>query len=465
MNKTVSLILSLLVMNVVNGYSVGSKSNVGGNEADEGIYPVIEKFIADSWDSYVEKTDSLPYPYLYGLNPGTLYYWDFYFHNEGLFMQGRWDIAKNNLDNMIFQIEKLGFIPNANGWGENRSMTPVFTMGVRRFYESVPQKDKEWLRKAYDASLTEYEFWINGKGNQIEDHTTPVEGLQRYGHHADTVYLEQFFKGVVKGRFGIKEEIPREEQIAISAHRLAEAECQDFTPRFEGRCMDYIPVDLNSIIYGMEMDLAYFERELGISDGKEWEAKAKKRADLINKYCWSEERGMFMDYDFVNQRHSPIASTATFLPMKLGFATKDQSAKIVSNLDIFMSDGGVVVCEPTDDGIHYQWGYGAVWAPVQMWVMDGLIEAGYVREAKDIAGRWLRTVAANFQNPDPATHRPFKYGDGKRYPGALYEKYTRTGKINDDEYPCSVMMGWTASAFLDALSVWREQNYLPHSLR
>ena len=274
-------------MNVVNGYSVGSKSNVGGNEADEGIYPVIEKFIADSWDSYVEKTDALPYPYLYGLNPGTLYYWDFYFHNEGLFMQGRWDIAKNNVDNMIYQIEKLGFIPNANGWGENRSMTPVFTMGVRRFYESVPQKDKEWLRKAYDASLTEYEFWINGNGNQIEDHTTPVEGLQRYGHHADTVYLEQFFKGVVKGRFGIKEEIPREEQIAISAHRLAEAECQDFTPRFEGRCMDYIPVDLNSIIYGMEMDLAYFERELGISDGKEWEAKAKKRADLINKYCWS----------------------------------------------------------------------------------------------------------------------------------------------------------------------------------
>ena len=54
----------------------------------------------------------------------------------------------------------------------------------------------------------------------------------------------------------------------------------------------------------MEMDIAYFERELGISDGKEWEEKAKSRADLINEYCWSEERGMFMDYDFVHQKHS-----------------------------------------------------------------------------------------------------------------------------------------------------------------
>lgn len=443
MKKVISFIVSVLA---VSAFKVTAN-----------VYSDIEKFIADSWDSYVEKTDALPYPYLYSLNPGTLYYWDFYFHNEGLFMQGRWDIAKNNLDNMIFQIEKLGFIPNANGWGENRSMTPVFTMGVRSFYESVPQKDKEWLKKAYEASLKEYEFWTNINGNHIEDHSTPIEGLQRNGHHADTTYLQEFYKKVLKGRFLWDEDIPREKQIAISAHRLAEAESgQDFTPRFEGRCMDYIPVDLNTIIYGMEKNLEYFERELGISDGEKWEERAKSRADLINEYCWSEERGMFMDYDFVNQRHSPIASTATFLPMKFGIATREQSARIASNLGIFLSDGGVVVCEKADDGIHYQWGYGAVWAPVQMWVMDGLIEAGYVREAKDIAGRWLRTVAANFQNPDPATHRPFKYGDGTRHPGALYEKYTRAGKINDDEYPCSVMLGWTASAFLKALAVWRE---------
>ena len=105
MIKTVSTIFSLLVMSAMGAYSAGWNSTVGSNEPCEGIYPVIEKFIADSWDSYVEKTDELPYPYLFGLNPGTLYYWDFYFHNEGLMLQGRWDIAKYNLDDMIYQMK------------------------------------------------------------------------------------------------------------------------------------------------------------------------------------------------------------------------------------------------------------------------------------------------------------------------------------------------------------------------
>ena len=58
-------------------------------------------------------------------------------------------------------------------------------------------------------------------------------------------------------------------------------------------------------------------------------------------------------------------------------------------------------------------------------------------------------------DPQPATHRPFKYGDGTRHPGFLWEKYTRDGRINDDEYPCSFMLGWTASAYLVALETVR----------
>ena len=62
----------------------------------------------------------------------------------------------------------------------------------------------------------------------------------------------------------------------MAAHRMAEAECMDFTPRFEGRCMNYIPVDLNSYLYGYEKDLAYYERELDLSDGRKWEQKGRE---------------------------------------------------------------------------------------------------------------------------------------------------------------------------------------------
>lgn len=67
---------------------------------------------------------------------------------------------------------------------------------------------------------------------------------------------------MLKGRFRLDPGAPRETKIRMAAHRMAEAECMDFTPRFEGRCMDYIPVDLNSYLYGYEKDLAYYEREL-----------------------------------------------------------------------------------------------------------------------------------------------------------------------------------------------------------
>ena len=162
--------------------------------------------------------------------------------------------------------------------------------------------------------LKEYEFWTNTNGNTIEDHSTPVEGLQRYGHHSDSATLVSFYDKVLQGRFHLEKNVPASEKIRIAGHRLAEAETMDFNPRFEGRCMDFIPVDLNSNLYQYEKELGRLERELGISDGRAWEKRADKRAALIRKYLWSDRRGLYLDYDFVNKRHSPIASVITVMP-------------------------------------------------------------------------------------------------------------------------------------------------------
>lgn len=412
----------------------------------------IEAYIRKTWPEYTEQNPDFPVPYLYGLNPGTLYYWDLYFHNEGLMRHGYWDIARGNLDCMIYQIEKLGFIPNASGWGEDRSQTPCFSMSVRRYYEEVPEKDTAWLRKAYNAVLKEYEFWTNTNGNAIEDHSTSIPGLQRYGHHSDSVQLVEFYDKVLKGRFKLSGDAAPEEKIAVAAHRMAEAESSmDFTPRFEGRCMDYIPVDLNAYLYGYEKDLAFYEQELGIRGPINWDKRAAERVELIDRYCWNEERGLYLDYDFVHQRFSPVAAMSGLMPLHFGFASPEKADRVRRNLSLFDSEGGLVVCEVSPQEIVYQWGDAAVWAPIQQIGIESMLRYGFVKEAKHIATQWLNTVTRNYLDPQPATHRPFKYGDGTRHPGFLYEKYTRDGQINDYEYPCSVMLGWTASAFLVAL--------------
>ena len=126
-------------------------------EAPKPVHPEkwsdIENYIRDNWNDFVDTMPSLPKPYCYALNPGTLYYWDLYFINEGLMRQGFFEQARNNVDNFIYEVEKLGFIPNANGWGEDRSMTPYFGMMVSSYYDKAPEKDTAWLRRAYNAVL------------------------------------------------------------------------------------------------------------------------------------------------------------------------------------------------------------------------------------------------------------------------------------------------------------------------
>ena len=177
---------------------------------------------------------------------------------------------------------------------------------------------------------------------------------------------------------------------------------------------------------------------------------------MIDRYCWDEERGLYMDYDFVNQRFSPVASMGGMMPLHFGFASREKAERVRDNLSLFDSDGGLVVCELSPQKIVYQWGDSAVWAPMQQIGIEAMLRYGFVKEAKTIAIKWLNTVTRNYMDPQPATHRPFKYGDGTRHPGFLYEKYTRDGRINDSEYPCSIMLGWTASAFLVALETVRE---------
>lgn len=89
-----------------------------------------------------------------------------------------------------------------------------------------------------------------------------------------------------------------EEKISIAGHRLAEAEAgYDFTPRFDGRCSDFIPVDLNSNLYQYEVTMSDFARVLENGESKSWMDRAVERKQRINELLWNENRGLYLDYD------------------------------------------------------------------------------------------------------------------------------------------------------------------------
>jgi alpha,alpha-trehalase len=411
-------------------------------------WSVVDRYIQGNWDSTLVESEELPEPFtgVWGL----LFYWDTYFTNAGLLLhEGRSAQAKKNVDCLLFEVEKYGFVPNASArWGTNRSQPPYLSMMVREVYEHTEPKDKEWLKKAYDTLKKEYYFWIDDSNKAIERNTTAIAGLSRYFHHAGNDEITTFYRNVLVPRLGYPADANRERKIKDAMPYVAEAESgMDFTPRFEGRCPDFVALDLNCNLYMYEKNFAWIVSQLGLGGEPNWEGRAEKRKALINKYCWDEKRGLFMDYDYVNGRMSKVAAVMAFSPLWAGLASKEQAKRTAENLRLFECEWGITVCEKTQQQLRYQWDWPAGWAPLHYIVIAGLDRYGYKKQAQRIASRYLDLVTKNYFEPSPASYKRV-VRTIERKTGRTYEKYNVVdGTIYDAEYPSRELMGWSAGVF------------------
>jgi len=121
-----------------------------------------------------EELSGVPYPYV---TPGSskkdaLYYWDSYFINLGLIRLKLVDLARHNVENIIYLQRKLGYVPCSNRKNKTwRPVLPLLPWFVRDIYRATG--DKDWLSRMLPAVLDEFHFWTT------KPHTTPV-GLYRY---------------------------------------------------------------------------------------------------------------------------------------------------------------------------------------------------------------------------------------------------------------------------------------------
>jgi len=413
------------------------------------LYSQMDSTIDARWDQYIGHHELLPKPYTKALGEQKeFYYWDVYFINKGLLKHERYDLVKNNIDNLTFEIDTFGYVPNAPvSWGYSRSQPPFYSMMVREYYDTCPNKDKSWLIKAYNAALREYAFWndmsdvVNGRNN------SSIKGLQRYGYIADTTLLATVYEGI-SHRFPSLSEMTEDEKIKFGADIIAECGSgMDFTWRFKQRCTDFVAIDLNCNLYVYEVNFSWFEKELGLPTAADWSELAKQRKALINQYCWDNERGIFTDYDFINDQLNPVASMAMFWPLYWGIANQNQAEATLKALPVVESNWGIRATELVEAPHKLQWDGHAVWAPVQCMAYGGLKRYGFKKEAQKLAGKYLKLVGKNWEDPAP---KSFKR-NGKlqnREPGFIWEKYSVDGQISDADYASHEMMGWSAGVFV-----------------
>lgn len=392
---------------------------------------MVTEFIKNNWDGcirYSPKDEDtligMPYPYIVPSVDERLqemYYWDTFFACKGLVLSGRTEIAKNCTDDILYMVNRFGFMPNGNRtYYLTQSQPPFLSMMVKDIYEAY--NDKEWLKTAYETLKKEYHFWMTERITQI--------GLNTFKVNKENITGEDKHYESICRRISYK--VPMNDYLEFAQCFLTDCESGwDFNPRTGMKQKQHIYVDLNSNLFLYEMNFAYFAEILGNSEAQMWIDAANKRKELMNKYLWNGSA--FVDYNFVENKHSEVFSVASFYPLWAGAADREQARSTIAQLGKLEFEYGVSACAENDVPGKYQWGYGTGWAPLQYLMIRALDNYGYKDDARRIAEKYISVTDSMFEET-----------------GELWEKYNvYTGDQNTEaDYKSRTMMGWTAGVYM-----------------
>lgn len=379
----------------------------------------------------------LPHPYVV---PGgffnEMYGWDSYFILLGLVADHKLDLARDMVDNALYEVEFYGGVLNANRtYYLSRSQPPFLTAMMTAVLDDPASfKDadarREWLAKAYPLAVRNYEIWTR------PEHRAGDTGLSRYMDLGAGPVLEakdsEYYKGVIRWLRAHPKDDPgylmkaSEHPDDAEAARLKDASCDvraskvcegawvdgyrltadyfhgdramresgfdtnsHFGP-FGGSTHHYADASLNSLLYRYERDLHDFALQLGkAGEADRWAKAAQARKAAMDKYLWNEQRGMYVDYDFVAAKPSPYPYVTTYYPLWAGMASPQQAQSVRAKLNVFERKGGLSM---DNRPMGVQWGDPFGWAPTNWLAVKGLDDYGFHDDAKRIAGKFSATV-------------------------------------------------------------------------
>lgn len=391
---------------------------------------------------------TLPHTYIVpGGRFGEQFYWDSYFIMLGLAAEGKWHDIQNMMKNYRYMIRKYGFIPTANrSYFLSRSQPPVFVLMVHLLAKHKGEKLTYLEYLPY--LLAEYRWWMKGRTKlSKQEH----KAFARLVEMSDGSLMNRYYDNKTTPR---PESLREDEEAAKRAegreadrlylHLRAAAESGwDFSSRWLRdpkdirtiHTADIVPVDLNSLLYELERTISY---SYGLMKNQllanKFKKLADKRAKAINKYCWSEERQMYVDYNFHHFKETPHATLAMVFPLYVGIASQHQADATAKHLENdFLKNGGLITTL-IDSG--QQWDAPNGWAPLHWVAIQGLRRYGHNKLASEIKQRWVKRNLAVY--------------DSQR---KLIEKYNvedTTGLGSGGEYPLQDGFGWT-NGVLEAL--------------
>lgn len=206
-----------------------------------------------------------------------------------------------------------------------------------------------------------------------------------------TRYLEWIMANRDKDGDGLLEWLPDQH----SPHGSDESG-MDNSPRFDGP-MTLAAVDFN----------AYLAREceamsrLQPERREYWLGHHDRICAGLNRFCWDEELGLYVDYDTVAKKRMDVMSSAGFMPLLCGAPSKEQVARMVAHLHNPKTFGtpfrvpSIAACN-TAAYKKDMW-RGPAWINMNYLIAVGLLRHGCQEEARELMLETCREEARHYR--------------------------------------------------------------------
>jgi alpha,alpha-trehalase len=408
-----------------------------------------------------------------------MYGWDSYFIAIGLLLDDKLELAIAIAENFKYQIDHYGKILNANrSYYLTRTQPPLYTSLIVAIVKKSKQ-EISWIEKHLKTAIKEYQTVWMEEGKRL----TP-NGLNRYkaegiglpfevevGHFDDVLEKYALLYNLPLRDFEkkyLEREIIDTNLDAYFVHDRSMRESgHDTTNRLVNVCADLNTIDLNSLLYKYETDIAFlienefdnhFQYDKNIVYSKEyWSKKAAFRKDKINELCWDKNKGIYFDYNFITEEAHQFEAATTFYPLWAKLCSAEQAEILVKTaLPKFKLKGGIAgstkdaIADIDANSPQRQWDYPFGWAPHQMFLWEGLLNYNYTEEAQEMIYRWLWLITRNAVDYNGTIPEKFNLETSSL---KIFAEYGNVGTAFD--YITEEGFGWMNASYQFGLSILR----------
>lgn len=441
------------LQNFVNQWFIVPKAS--GDTYTSDLLSTPEEHITDLWKVLSRPADTfnlgsllaLPKPYFVANGRAReVYYKDAYFIMLGLQAAGKVDAMENIVDNFAYLINTEGYVPSGNRtYFLGRSQPPFFACMVQLL---AAEKGDKILQKYLPQLESEYNFWMDGAQKEAtkemftKNRVVQVDRntMNRYYDKYDTPRPEHFKADrdtVKKSSRPEKDSYRHLRASTESGWEYSSRWLDNFNNVSSIHTTDIMPIDLNCLLYNLEMTISKAKiLEKKVEEAVDWEKRASKRREALMRYCWSESKGMFFDFDTQKYRQTDVISAAMAYPLFFKMVTKREADRVVAAIQQHLLRGGGIVTTTNKTGQEWDAPYG--FAPLQWITIRGLRNYGHEETANDIKKRWCDLNIKVFKTT-----------------GKMLEKYNvedLTIESGGGDYPVHDGYGWTNGVLAKLLS-------------